>query len=122
MRVPTDRSLVSWLLELFALGQEYKFYKTQEWLQLRQEILEDNHYECEKCREKGIYTRAKLVHHVNEVRHRPDLALSKTYRDDEGNEQKNLMALCQNCHEEEHERAYVGQVNKPKGFTNEERW
>lgn len=122
MRVPLDRSLTSWIRELEKEDKLYKFYKTQDWQMLRNEVLEEAHYECEKCRERGLYSRAKLVHHENEVRDRPDLALSKYYTDEEGNKKKNLLALCQNCHEEEHERAYIGQTNSPKGFTNEERW
>jgi 5-methylcytosine-specific restriction endonuclease McrA len=122
MQVPLDRSLASWIRELEKEDKLYKFYKTQDWQMLRNEVLEEAHYECEKCRERGLYSRAKLVHHKNEVRDRPDLALSKYYTDEEGTTKKNLLALCQNCHEEEHERAYIGQTNSPKGFTNEERW
>lgn len=123
MKLPSDICLADWIRGLVRTGEIYKFYKTTEWLELRDEILRDGHYECARCLERGRYTRAVMVHHVNEVRKRPDMALSRTYIDNEGREQKNLVPLCFNCHEKEHDRFDVFRTERDKDqFTNEERW
>ena len=84
--------------------------------------MRDQHYECQRCIEHGTYTRAEMVHHVNEVRKVPRLALSRTYTDEKGNEQRNLIALCNNCHEIIHDRLKEWQEEKFPKFKNEERW
>lgn len=58
---------------------------------------------------KGI-SQAQLVHHRNEIRQRPDLALSEY--DDRG--QLNTVIICPGCHWEEH--------HKRKLPVTEERW
>ena len=54
-----------------------------------------------------------------EVEH-PELAYSKTYIDSNGQEQRNLILLCSQCHEAVH----ANDRHKPReiGFKNEERW
>ena len=102
----------------------YKFYKCDEWLQLRQRVLEDNHNECEICRAKGIISKATLIHHVNYVRTHPKLALSYYYIDKQGQRKKNLLALDDTCHEKLHCRFTQGKDNannKGKLF-NDEKW
>lgn len=112
-----------YIRQLIAEDKLYRFYKSREWLQLRDEVLRDNHYECQHCLRRGKYTRAVMVHHVNEVRKRPDMALSKTYIDIEGREQKNLVPLCFACHETEHDRFEKIRSDQGKEkFTNKERW
>lgn len=120
MRVPTDISLTVYINRLIEEDNIYKFYKTKDWLELRQEVLQDKHYECQSCLSKGKYTRADCVHHVNEVRHRPDLALSKKYIDIQGKEYDNLIPLCNNCHNIVHDR--IGAWNKKDKYRNKERW
>lgn len=120
MKRPTDISLGTWIRRLIKQGKLYRFYKCDEWIQLRQQVLEDNHFECEDCRGCGVYTRAYCVHHDREVRDYPDLALSRTYRDKDG-EHKNLYALCYECHERRHDRAWEGQSSKRKKTELEER-
>lgn len=115
--------LATYIRRLLAEGNEWKFYKSREWLALRDEVLREGHYECARCLEHGRYTRAVMVHHVNEVRKRPDMALTKTYVDDEGQERKNLVPLCFACHEKEHDRFDAFRAEKAKErFSNEERW
>lgn len=115
--------LATYIRRLLAEGNEWKFYKSREWLALRDEVLREGHYECARCLEHGRYTRAVMVHHVNEVRKRPDMALTKTYVDDEGQERKNLIPLCFACHEKEHDRFDAFRTEKQKErFVNEERW
>ena len=122
MRVPTGVRLEDYIYSLIANGNIYKFYKTDEWNSLRDEVMREQHYECQRCLEAGRYTRADMVHHVNEVRKVPRLALSKTFVDSEGKEQRNLIALCNPCHEREHDRANVAARENVKRFTNAERW
>ena len=119
MRIPTDISLTVFINRLIQEGNLYKFYKSKEWMELRQEVLHDKHYECQHCLSKGKYTRADCVHHINEVKNRPDLALSKKYTDIEGNEHINLIPLCNQCHNKVHDR--VGSTKKDR-FRNKERW
>lgn len=122
-RVPDDIPLAAWIRQLIATNKIYVFYKSDEWKRLRLEVLHDAHNECERCLKHGRYTPATIVHHVNEVRKRPDMALTKTYIDKDGNEQKNLVALCFACHEDEHDRLdKVRQEQKKASFTNVERW
>ena len=122
MQLPTDIRLEDYIRLLIKDGQIVKFYKSDDWQKLRAEVMEEQHNECQRCLERGIYTRAEMVHHVNEVRKVPRLALSKTFIDKEGKEQKNLIALCNNCHEIIHDRLKGWQEKKYPKFQNEERW
>lgn len=120
MRIPKGTSLSSWIRELEREGKLYRFYKTREWLELRESVLRDNHNECIRCKgkEPAVYTRAVHVHHVNEVKDRPELALSRTYRDAEG-VKPNLLPLCRVCHNAAHGR-FSKAEDRPQ--LNEERW
>lgn len=120
MRVPTDISLTTYIRDLIERDRVEEFYQTQEWKELRREVLEDHHYECQDCLVLGRYTRADCVHHVNEVRKRPDLALSKYYTDKDGQKRKNLRPLCNTCHNIEHDK--LGKWKYRDKYTNEERW
>lgn len=95
----------------------HAFYTCSEWLRLREEVLQEYKHECQKCKGRGFYTKATHVHHVQYVRKHPELALSKTYIYN-GKQYKNLIPLCHNCHEEEHDHR---QKTKKKPLT-EERW
>ncbi|MDF2605912.1 MAG: endonuclease family protein [Bacillales bacterium] len=78
-----------------------------------QALLRDNH-ECQKCKAKGKYHKADCVHHIAELKLFPQFALDLD----------NLRSLCNTCHNEEHGRLNIFQLNvkkKPK-FMNEERW
>lgn len=121
MRIPTDKSLAKWIRELIRADKIIVFYKTDDWLELKAEVLEENHYECQNCLKDGKYTRADVVHHVNHVRTHPHLALSKHYTDSKGKKQKNLVPLCNACHALEHPEKFGNQQNADK-FTNEEKW
>lgn len=108
MRRPTDRSLESWVRELIAEGRLYRFYKSEEFQELRAQALRDHHNECAECAKRGKYRRAKVVHHVHEVRDRPDLALTRWVREPDGSITENLIPLCQEHHEMAHGRAFAG--------------
>ena len=98
------------IIHLIKTDNLMKFYKSKEWLQLREEVLERDHYECQSCRRKGKYRRARNVHHIKEVKTHPHLAL----------ELDNLESVCIQCHNEEHKR--LDKYIKQKKFVNEERW
>lgn len=92
------------------LGNSLKFYKSKEWKHKRLEIIERDNHECQYCKELGKLTienkvdtiadsedQAKTpleVHHIEELKSKPELGL-----DDD-----NLITLCINCHNVEHER------------------
>ena len=116
-------ALAAYIRQLIAEDKLYRFYKSPAWLALRDQVLQENHYECAHCLQQGRYTRAVMVHHVNEVKQRPDMALTKTYTDQSGQERMNLVPLCFACHEAEHDRfASVRAAQQQNKFTNTERW
>ena len=93
--------------------QEAKqFYKSQAWERRRLKVLQLDHYECQHHKQRGQYRRANTVHHVLELKDRPDLALSIWH---EGKRQ--LLSLCKDCHEEVH--GYRHQTAEP---LTPERW
>ena len=112
--------LATYIRHLIRDNEVELFYKTKEWLKLREEVLQDYHYECNECLKRGIYTRADCVHHINEVRYRPELALSKHYLDKNGTKRANLVPLCNVCHNVVHDK--LGNYRKKNKFTNKERW
>jgi len=109
-----------WVQSLIETNNLHEFYTSSLWLQLRDEVLEEYHNECQDCKKRGKYTRATIVHHVKHLRKFPQLALSKTYINEYGQEQIQLKPVCKNCHEyvEHPERL---RWNKKKPLT-EERW
>lgn len=121
MRIPTDISLTAYIRQLIAAGCIEQFYFTEDWKELRLDVLEEFHNECAECMKRGRYTRADCVHHVNHVKNRPDLALSKYYTDREGKKQRQLVPLCNACHNIEHPEKRTNSRGKDK-FFNEERW
>ena len=120
MRIPNDIPLATYIRQLINADKVEQFYFTGDWKELRQEVLDDLHYECQECLKKGEYTRADCVHHVNEVRHRPDLALSKFFVDKHGRQQRQLLPLCNTCHNVIHDK--LGNWQRKDKYTNEERW
>ena len=115
--------LVQFIRDCEAKDKMYRFYKLKSWIRLRDEVLYESHNECYDCKQRGILTLGTEeepleVHHVNFVRDRPDLALSKFYVDRFGIVHPNLVALCHKCHDKRHER--FGPSSKH--FINEERW
>ena len=121
----TESDLVKWIQELIAEDKLYKFYKSRQWLELRTRVLEEHHYECVKCRARGKITKAQTVHHINHVKDKPGLALSEHYTDESGNKKRNLVPLCNACHNAEHpEKQYKAYFTNKKKKNNEpeERW
>ena len=90
----------------------HTFYNSRSWRRLSHEVMRTQHNECQMCKAQGKYSKAVVVHHVNYIRKRPDLAYSRTYIDSEGKEHKQLIALCHECHEKIHERGAYKKINK----------
>lgn len=103
---------------LIQQGKTEKFYNDKYWRRLSAEIIRENHNECEFCKARGRVSKARLVHHVKYLKYFPHLAYSRYYVDDKGNKIKQLVALCQTCHEEQHPERRNGNVH----FINVEKW
>ncbi len=96
------------------------FYNSYHWRQLSKQVKAEQHNECQLCKKQGKYSPADIVHHVKHLRQWPELAYSRTYTDEQGIEQVQLLALCNDCHNKVHNRR-LNVVKKDK-FVNEERW
>jgi 5-methylcytosine-specific restriction endonuclease McrA len=121
MRIPKDIPLSKYIRQLISRDQIAKFYLSDDWKELREDVLEAFHYECQECLKKGRYTKADCVHHINEVIPHPELALSKYYVNAEtGKTEPNLIPLCNTCHNKVHDK--LGKWQKKDKFTNEEKW
>lgn len=102
------------------------FYNSSAWKHKRIMILERDHHECQDCRkrlreagkegklltgrDRKIWP-AEEVHHIQELKEHPELAL-----DDD-----NLVSLCTRCHNLRHGREPHKFARKKKRLT-EERW
>lgn len=86
------------------------FYWLKEWRIIRKVRRRIDNNECQRCKRIGRHSPADMVHHVKEVRHYPDLALTLA----------NTESLCNACHNREHPEKL--QKHKNKKFDNEERW
>lgn len=99
-------------------GNEARFYWWPEWVHTRGDVLQLDRFECQRCKVRGRYSKATLVHHVKHLRDRPDLALS-IWDPDTGERQ--LVSLCKSCHEQEHPEALKPFEPKREPLTAE-RW
>ena len=101
------------LLEAIEAGNVKKFYKSGIWKKKREQILKRDNYECQRCKENGEFSNRKLqVHHKQELRDRPDLALKNS----------NLITLCGRCHSEIHGKmSKMQKYNKEKNETKKEK-
>ena len=121
--------LVIWIKRLIEEDKLYKFYKSKEWITLKEEVMKEQHYECQECLTQGILTtrsdeqeesKKKLtVHHVQYVKNYPELALNKFYYD-KGIQYRNLVTVCFDCHNKLHKRFNYKDYNKKQ--LNQERW
>lgn len=97
------------------------FYNSWAWRTLSHHVMEQQHYECYYCRQRGGYRRAVVVHHVKPLKAFPWLAYSLTYTDPVSNvTTPQLVALCRECHERVHGRT-AGQHKQHNNITVE-RW
>lgn len=117
----TPDELERWIKALIAENKLYKFYKCREWRQLSDAVMKENNYECQHCKARGLHTAARSVHHVQWVRRHPRLALSRTYTY-KGVTYNNLIPLCEDCHNKEHDKGRGLEQKNKNSFMNEERW
>lgn len=117
----TQDALEKWIKQLIAEDKLYKFYKCKEWRQLSEAVMKENNYECQHCKKRGFHTPARSVHHVQWVRRHPRLALSRTYVYN-GVTYNNLIPLCEDCHNKEHDKGKGWKKENKNKFVNEERW
>ena len=97
----TRDELVKWIEKLRESGELWRFYKSKEWRNLKDEVLKEQHYECQICKKQGIITKADTVHHNQFVTKHPSLALSKLYYY-KGKQYRNLISVCRACHNKLH--------------------
>lgn len=100
--------------------QRNKIYKTSQWKKVREEVLKMDHYECQRCnhnmfhsKEPKKLTKAVLVHHIYYADKFPEYKYSIFV-----NGNRNLVSLCNDCHEQLHGRKFNPSVQ----FTTEERY
>lgn len=89
-------------------GREGVFYKSWTWQKKRLEILERDNRECQVCKTQGRVGPGEVVHHIQELKDRPDL----------GVDSDNLMTVCHACHNDIHK---TGKGEEPK-ILIKERW
>ena len=94
--------MLDWITQLIRENDVHRFYASPVWRKKQAQILRENHYDCERCKRKGLVVRARTVHHKKYLREHPELAL----------EDENLEPICERCHYEEH--------HKKRRFINEE--
>lgn len=122
------------LKQLIKEDRLVKFYQCTIWRRVRSQALTRDNHECQRCKDAGGVTtlsttpntptraadgqhheikkpKSLHVHHKKEVKDFPELALVLD----------NLVTLCQECHNKEHDRL-KDVKNKRERFTNEERW
>lgn len=116
-----DAKFLLWLQGLIAAGDTHPFYLTGKWKALSAEVMRLDKGECQLHKAKGRFKRADLVHHVNHVKKRPDLALDLYYMDEQGNRQRNLISVCRWCHENVCHPERMRR-NCKKKFATQERW
>lgn len=93
------------------------FYKSTEWLKLREEAMKRDHYECVWCAKEGKVTTRQLleVDHIHELEFYPEEALDID----------NLRTLCKDCHNKRHRRfnyRFKEKENKKYSSVNYDEW
>ena len=109
-----EKDLVKWINELIEKDELWRFYKSSEFMRLREEVLREQHYECQICRAEGKIVKATIVHHIYHVRDYPQYALSKYVIDENGEKQKNLISVCLPCHNRVHTEKGGNHTEKSK--------
>lgn len=118
LSVRTKMLTTNQIRRLIAAGETKKFYEDYSWKKLAHAVIKEQNNECQLCKKRGRATPAVLVHHVLELKEHPEFAYSRWQ--DEAHTKRQLIALCQQCHEEQHPNRF-GQ-NRAEHYTNEEKW
>lgn len=117
--------LIKWINKLKEKDKMYLFYKNKLWIDLKNEVLREQHNECQECKingkiingKKQFIVEAETVHHEKHVKDYPQYALSK-WIIIRGQKIRQLVALCNDCHNKKHKRFGYND----KKYLNEERW
>ena len=88
----------------------HRFYHSKAWQDVRSFVWDRAHGLCERCLARGEYKPADVVHHK--------IPLSPSNMDDPdiSLNPDRLIALCHECHTEEHKRLDIGVLGKKKGY------
>lgn len=121
----TETELIKWINRLIKEDKMYQFYKNKLWIDLKADVLKEQHYECQDCKINGkvingvkqFIILADTVHHEKFVKDFPQYALSKWVVIN-GKRTRQLTCLCNDCHNKRHER--FGYTTKE--LLNEEKW
>lgn len=70
------------------------FYNSKEWIALRNQKFYEADGLCEICKKNGIIKQGKEVHHIEPIEQNWDKRL----------DYNNLILLCTDCHNSQHER------------------
>jgi 5-methylcytosine-specific restriction endonuclease McrA len=116
------QSVANFVLWCVRTDHMQHFYRTWQWRKTRNAVLVLDHHECQLCRAKGRYTKATVAHHVHYLKARPDLALAIWATFADGERRRNIIAVCNACHELEHERTEALNGAKQKPPVTIERW
>lgn len=73
---------------------DYMNYKDKKWKKKREVVLRRDNYLCRQCKRYGKTTQANTVHHIMPAEEYPEYR----YND------KNLLSLCNECHNSMHDR------------------
>jgi 5-methylcytosine-specific restriction protein A len=98
--------------QLIAAGRIRLFYKRKAWRRKRREILRRDNHECQRCKARGRYSKATVVHHIQHLDRRPGLAYTDS----------NLTSLCDPCHNLEHPEKMKGFDVVRREALTPERW
>ncbi|MBQ9838994.1 MAG: HNH endonuclease [Oscillospiraceae bacterium] len=116
------QQFLEWLRGLILAGNTHPFYLTAEWIKLSFEVRSMDRFECQLCKARGRYSKADLVHHVNHVNRRPELALDIFFLNADGERKRNLVSVCRWCHENVCHPERLRRVERKPVFETEERW
>lgn len=92
VRKYTTDNIQYYLPGWIASGCKNKFYGLALWTEKRNEIMTRDRCLCQDCLARGVITPAAVVHHIQYLDVRPDLALDDS----------NLISLCKFCHKVRH--------------------
>ena len=82
-------------------SDQYKFYRSKRWVDLRQSVLDRDHYLCQYCKAYGKLTpNSKTVDHIVPIAYDNSIMASKD----------NLATICRECHrlKTQWEQSYYG--------------
>ncbi|CAH1849939.1 hypothetical protein R078138_00028 [Convivina praedatoris] len=69
-------------------SSQYQFYRTRQWVALRQATLNNQHYLCQYCKVQGRVTATKIVDHIVPIEVDQTLKANPS----------NLAVVCPSCH------------------------